>query len=73
MAKIEIHLEKGETEEEVEEMLIKAFQHHAAGKEHKEAFHEPAARDVFNKMINVHDKMWDKTLREILAVLDEEA
>lgn len=73
MAKIEIHLEKGETEEEVEEMLLKAFQHHAAGKEHKQAFHEPAARDVFNFMINTHDKMWEKTLKEIIAVLDEEA
>jgi hypothetical protein len=72
MAKVELHLEPGETEEEVQEMLIKAFQHHAAGKEHKEAFHEPAARDVFNYMINQHDKTWAKILQEVSVVLDEE-
>jgi uncharacterized membrane protein YqiK len=72
LARVTIHLEKGESEEEVQEMLIKAFQHHSAGAEHKEAFHDPAARDVFNKMINEYDKMWAEMLKEIGEVLDGE-
>ena len=73
MAKVEIILEKGETEEEVHEMLIKAFQHHAAGAEHKQAFHDPAARDVFNAMINKHEKMQEQMLKEIFKVIEEDA
>lgn len=72
MATVKILLEKGETPEQVEEMLIKAFQHHAAGKEHKQAFHDPAPRDVMNKMINAHEKMWEKLSREISQVINED-
>lgn len=72
MAKVEIILENGETEEEVQEMLIKAFQHHAAGEEHKQAFHDPAARDVFNKLINEHEKVMADIMKEIFAVIDSE-
>lgn len=73
MARIAIYLDKDETEEEAQEALLKALQHHAAGKEHREAFHDPAARDVFNKLINEHKKMWNKMLKDIQKVLDEEA
>lgn len=72
MAIVKIFLEPGETPEEAQEMLQKAYQYHAAGGEHKQAFHDPAPRDVFNKLINEHDKMLSKMLKEILEVLNED-
>lgn len=72
MARVTIHLEKNETEEDVQELLIKALQHHSAGKEHTSAFHDPAARDVCNKMINEYERMWKAMEKEINEVLDQE-
>jgi hypothetical protein len=71
MAKVKIYLDKGETVEQVEDLLVKAFQQHAAGAEHKNAFHDPAARDVFNKLINEHEKMLESMIKEIMKVIDE--
>ena len=72
MAKVKIYLEPGETQDDVQELLIKAFQHHSAGAEHKQAFHDPAARDAFNKMINAHSKMFERMLKEVNQVIDED-
>jgi hypothetical protein len=72
MATVKIFLEPHETEADAQALLLKALTHHEAGAEHQEAFHQPAARDVFNRMIVEHDKMWAKMLKEINQVIDEE-
>jgi hypothetical protein len=69
---VKIILEHDETEEEAKELLLKALTPPEAGEEHIQAFHQPAARDVFNTLIHEHDKMWKHMLKEINAVLDEE-
>lgn len=72
MATVKIFLEPYETEDDAREVLVKALSHHEAGGEHQEAFHQPAARDVFSKMIVEHEKMWQRMLKEVSAVIDEE-
>jgi len=72
MSEIKIYLEPDETIEEVQENLIKAFQAHALGEFHKEDFQDAAARDVYNKMIKEHEKMWEILLKEIAEVLEGE-
>ena len=69
MAKVDIHLEPGETIEEAEEQLLKAMQHQV-GHEHKDAFHQPSARDVFNKLIKEHEKTLERTMKEIMGEID---
>lgn len=72
MATVKIFLDPHETEVDAQDLLLKALTHHEGGAEHKEAFHQPAARDVFNKMIVEHDKMWAKMLKEINQVIADE-
>jgi hypothetical protein len=72
MAKIKIYLEDDETIEQAEDLLFKAMQHHRAGAEHKQAFHQPSARDVFNKLIKEHEKTWSEIQKEINKIIDED-
>ncbi len=72
MATVKIFLEPHETEADAKDLLFKALTHHEGGEEHREAFHQPAARDVFNRMIVQHEDMWAKMLKEINQVIDEE-
>lgn len=72
MATVKIILEEHETEEDANNLLLKALLHHESGGEHRESFHQPAAQDVFNKMILEHEKMWQHMLKEINQVIDEE-
>lgn len=72
MADVKITLKKGETELDALEQLHKAYQYHAAGEGHEDAFHDSAPRDAFNKMINLHTKMQEKLMKEILDLLEEE-
>lgn len=69
---VKIILEENESEIEATELLIKAMQSHATGEHHKEDFHQPAARDVVNKLINAHTRMTEEMMREIFKVLEEE-
>jgi hypothetical protein len=70
MATIKIFLEDNETEHDVKEMLRKALD--TDPKEHDDNFAQPAAKDVYEKMLSEHENMWERMLREISAVLDEE-
>jgi len=70
--KVEIHLEPGETKEEAEELLFKALHHHRAGEEHRHAFHQPGARDVFNRILKRHDEMWKRMMKQIEEVIDDD-
>jgi hypothetical protein len=72
VAKVKVFLEPHETEDDARDLLLKALTHHEGGGEHQEAFAQPAARDVFNRMILEHDRMWAKMLKEIAALIDEE-
>ena len=69
--KLNIEILGAETEEEAQELLIKALTNQAKGGSHKEDFQDPAARDVVRKMIKSHDKMVEKMLREINKAIDE--
>ncbi len=72
MATVKIFLEPHETEADANDLLFKALTLHEEGTAHVATFHQPAPRDVFNKMIVEHDKMWAKMLKEISQVIDEE-
>lgn len=69
--RVQVFLDDGETIDSAHELLQKAMQKHVAGQEHKSAFHQPSARDVFNRMIKEHDKMWVDILKEIDKVIDD--
>lgn len=72
MAQVKIYLEKEETLEGAEEDLLKALQHHRTGVEHRETFHQPAARDVFRKLLKAHEKALKAIFKEVEEVIDEE-
>jgi hypothetical protein len=72
MATIKIILDPHETEEEAQELLLKALTANDNGDAHVEAFHQPAAREVFEQMERKHDEMWREMMEEIFLVLEEE-
>ena len=72
MATVRIYLAPHETESEAKELLLKALTSQDSGATHTEEFQQPAARDVFERMLNAHDAMWQNLLREISTVLDDE-
>jgi hypothetical protein len=72
MASVKIILENGESEEEAQELLVKALTSQDEGVSHKETFHQPAARDVVDRLMSEYDKMMDSMLREILELIDNE-
>lgn len=72
MATVKIYLNKNETEEDAREVLLKALSMNETGDAHVEAFHQPAAREVFEHMERKHDIMWREMMEEIFLVLEEE-
>lgn len=72
MAKVKIILEKGETERDAEDALLKAITSHNTGEVHVEGFDDPAMNDVTNKMEELHKKMYQEMLEEINEALDSE-
>lgn len=72
MAIVKIYLEDDETEIDASEVLRKALESHNEGNGHKETFHQPAAQDVVNTMISEHAKMWERILRKVNKLVDEE-
>ena len=72
MAKIKIILEKGETEREAEESLLKAITSHNSGEVHTEGFDDQAMNDVTMTMEQLHEKMYQEMLEEINDALDSE-
>lgn len=72
MATVKVFLEPHETEDDARDLLVKALTHHEGGGEHKETFQQPAARDVFAKMMIEHGKMWQKILKEISVIIEDE-
>ncbi len=72
MAKVKILLEKGETEREAEDSLLKAITSHNNGEVHTDGFADPAMNDVVAKMQDIHNKMYQEMIQEICDALDSE-
>lgn len=72
MPNVKIELIKGETAEEAEELLLKAFESQRNGSIHKEEFHDPAMRDLAIRIMSLHQVEYDKMLQEIFEELDKE-
>jgi hypothetical protein len=72
MATVRIILDPHESEADARELLVKALTHHEDGAQHKQTFLQPAARDVYEKMMVEHEAMFSKMLKEINQVIDEE-
>lgn len=72
MPNVKIELKKGETPDEAEEMLLKAFESQRDGSIHKEEFHDPAMRDLAIRLRELHEKEYNLMLEEIYTELEKE-
>jgi len=72
MPKVKIILEKGETPEQAEELLLKAFEAKSNGDIHSEDFSDPAMSNALARMLKIHEDNYEAMLQEILQALDEE-
>lgn len=72
MAKIKIFFEKGETERDAEDSLLKAMEFHNNGDAHAQEFQDPAMTSVAHRMEELHQKMYQEMLMEIFEALDQE-
>lgn len=73
MAKVKIILEKGETQDDAEELLMKAFEHHSSGDAHdSESFDDPAMNDVLHRMEKTHKQIYSEMLEEITEALEKQ-
>lgn len=69
--KIKIDCE-GLTPEQAEEELFKALEFQRSGDIHGDEFLDSVMEETAQKMIAMHEKVWEDTLREIEEILDEE-
>lgn len=72
MADVKIILQKGETPEQAEELIFKAFEAQRTGEMHKEEFNDPAMVDLINRMQMLHEAEYELMMQEIAQVIDEE-
>lgn len=72
MPNVKIELQPGETPDEAENLLFKAFEAQRNGDIHGEEYHDPAMRDTFNRMQEVFKREQTAMLEEIFRALDEE-
>jgi hypothetical protein len=73
MAKVKIFLEPGETQQDAEDSLFKAMQHHNTGEVHSShSFQDPAMVAVSQKMEKIHSEIYQDMLNEIFQELDKE-
>jgi hypothetical protein len=72
MPNVKIELNKGETPEEAEELLLKAFNAQRDGSLHDGKFHDPAMEDLSLRLIQMHDEEQQKMLQEIIEELEKE-
>lgn len=70
---IKIALSPGLEEADANSLLYKATGHHVDGDAHSaESFDDPAMVDVSQRMIDIHDKIYQEMLQEIMVALDQE-
>lgn len=72
MATVKVILEKGETPEQAEELLFRAFEAQRNGDIHGEEFNDPAMMDLLARMEEIHKREYDLMLQEIFQVIEEE-
>ncbi len=73
MAKVKVLLEKGETQSDADEALLKALNHHASGDAHMtESFDDPAMIDATYIMKAEYEKIYTEMIQEISDELDKE-
>lgn len=72
MPKVKIILEKGETPEQAEDLLYKAFEAKRNGDAHEEDFSDPAMSDALSRMLKIQEDNYEAMLQEIIQALDEE-
>lgn len=73
MAKVKIILEKGETQHDAEQALVKALNHHSSGDVHSShSFQDAAMVDTANRMEEIYKKIHQDMIQEIGEALDED-
>lgn len=73
MAKVKIFLDKNETIEDAEELLKKALELHSTGDIHvDESWDDPAMVDVQDRAVEVHKRIYDDMIDEIINAINEE-
>ena len=70
--KVKIELEKGETREQAEELLLKALTSHSHGDSHKDTFLDPAMQDLARHAVSEYEDIIQDLIREVFDVIDEE-
>lgn len=72
MPVVRINLEGGETAEEAEEIIFKAFSSQRDGSMHDGKFHDSAMEHLSETLIKLHEENYEEMLREICEELDKE-
>jgi hypothetical protein len=73
MAKVKIYLDEGETIQDAEEQLRKALDLHSSGDIHvEESFDDPAMIHAEQEMVNMHKKVYDDMMKEIIDIINGE-
>lgn len=72
MPTIKVILEKGETPEQAENLLFKAFEAQRTGEIHQDEFNDPAMRDLILRMEAKFKEEHDAMIQEIIQALEEE-
>lgn len=71
MPQVKILLEPGETQEQAEEILLKALKHKQS-LDPEESFGDPAMTDMSHKLFKAHADMYPDMIAEINEALDAE-
>jgi hypothetical protein len=72
MANVKVQLDKGETPDQAEELIFKAFAAQRDGSIHKEEYHDPAMRDLLLRIQKAHEEQFQALIAEIGDILDKE-
>lgn len=72
MPTVKIILDKGETPEQAEDLLLKAFEAKSNGDMHTEDFSDPAMQDALQRMIQIQEDNYQALIQEVIQALDEE-
>lgn len=72
MPSVKIELRKGETPEQAEDLLFKAFEAQRNGDTHGEEFNDPAMADLLNRVLKINEEQYALMLQEINEALEQE-
>ena len=70
--KVKIQVDKGQTQEEAEELLYKALDSHRKGAQHSEDFQDPVMDQLFAEMKENYGDIYDDMMQAIFAELEKE-